>query len=157
MKTFFELQGSYEGLVVRRLKQFARVALLKVINDPPPYWFVRISGFNVSPKGRDRVLVELGLVHPETQVGNWRFTSLEGAQAKFEVLCALPLYQAEEEKAQNLRRQSSERMKRLVQPGKFELIRKASTKISTAEQERASDEPGEEQKQSPDASGQTPS
>ena len=153
MKTFFELKAPYEGLRVRRLKVSGRIWLVQVFNDPPPYWFVMIKGFEVRPKGRDHLLVELGLVHPDTQVGNWRFTSRSAAKAKFEQLSALPLYQAEEEKAKRARRETSERMKRLVDTGKSALARQTVVKISTGDQETASGDHADPQILPPLASG----
>jgi hypothetical protein len=43
MKQFFRLPAAYEGMRVRRLKHFGRIELLRTVDDPNPYWFIRIG------------------------------------------------------------------------------------------------------------------
>ena len=83
-KTFFNLPHYYEGLKARRIKQSGRLWLVKVINDPPPYWFVFIRSFNLVQDKKSGA----------KSIGVWRFQHEEEAHAKFEQLKPLfPAYQ----------------------------------------------------------------
>ena len=46
MKTFFNLEGEYSGLKVRRLAKSGRLVLYRVLNDGAPYWLVQIRNFD---------------------------------------------------------------------------------------------------------------
>src|SRR6266446_5334192 len=46
MKTFFNLEGQYSGLKVRRLAKSGRLVLYRVLNDGAPYWLVQIRNFD---------------------------------------------------------------------------------------------------------------
>ena len=81
-KTFFNLPGYYEGLKARRLAQSGRLWLVKIINDPPPYWLVWIRGFDQQKDKKSG----------GTSIGVWRFQREEEAQEKFKEL--LPVYPA---------------------------------------------------------------
>jgi hypothetical protein len=54
--------------------------MYKVINDPPPYWFVIIKNFDL----------EKDKASGAKSIGSWRFQDEADALAKFEEL--LPLY-----------------------------------------------------------------
>ena len=47
MKTFFELQGAYKGLRVRRLKRFGRIVLDRVISARPNH--PEVCGMDYDP------------------------------------------------------------------------------------------------------------
>jgi hypothetical protein len=96
-KVFFSLQGSYEGLRVRRLKRAGRLVLDQVANDGPLYWFVTVRGFD---ERRDRSL--LARTGSRWGNGTFRFTTLQEAEAKFGELLAFPEYMQEAAEAENL-------------------------------------------------------
>jgi hypothetical protein len=123
-KVFFNLQGGYEGLRVRRLKRSARIVLDQVINDLPHYWFVTIRNFNARID-RPR-LVAVG----ERPWGNgtWRFLTLECAESTFERLRTLPEYAAEERRAENCRIRQRERLLEYQHSGKIGLRRRIEEK-----------------------------
>lgn len=104
MKVFFALQGPYEGLRARRLKQVGRLVFFQVFNDGPTYWFVVIKNF--SP---DLLDVAKGLIDPNGN-GTWRFVDLKRAETKFGELAKLPRYVAEEARAVKSREASRQRM-----------------------------------------------
>jgi hypothetical protein len=79
-KQFFKLTGYYDGLTVKRIAQSGRLWLVRVVNDPPPYWFVMIKGFDPT---RDRA-------SGTKSMGVWRFVDESDALAKFNKL--RPLY-----------------------------------------------------------------
>jgi hypothetical protein len=108
-KTLLLNNEQYDGLKCHRMSQAGRLELLRVTNDPPPYWFVMIRNFNQSPTGPDRKALE-GLT---TAWGNgiWRFLDQDQATAKFQQLASLPIFVAERNKAEKLRNQKRERIK----------------------------------------------
>lgn len=80
MKQYFKLSGYYEGLTAKRIKQSGRLWLVRVVNDPPPYYFVIIRNFDMH---RDKA-------SGAKSIGVWRFIDPQDADAKFEEL--RPLY-----------------------------------------------------------------
>jgi hypothetical protein len=82
---------------VAAIREAGRLEFLRVINDPPSYWFVRIRNFNQSSTGPDRI----ALNDISTPWGNgvWRFLDEAKGRAKFEQLANLPIFLAEREKA----------------------------------------------------------
>ena len=87
----------------RRLEKFGKVELLQITNDPPSYWFVTIRNFD--PK-RD-----LGPVLIDPAKSNvWRFLDFGCAKAKFGELSALPWCLADEQKRQERRLKSTQRI-----------------------------------------------
>jgi hypothetical protein len=38
------MTGFYEGIEAKREKVIGRLELLRVWDDPPPYWFIRLQG-----------------------------------------------------------------------------------------------------------------
>ena len=79
-KQLFKLPGYYKGLIGRRLRQSGRLWLVRVANNPPPYWLVMIRSFHIE---RDRA-------SGAKSIGVWRFVKEQPAIAKFEEL--RPLY-----------------------------------------------------------------
>jgi len=75
-KKYFNLPGYYEGLTAKRIEQSGRLWLVRVCNDPPPYWLVMIRGFN---RKREKA-------SGATSIGVWRFTDKVAAKAKFDEL-----------------------------------------------------------------------
>jgi hypothetical protein len=92
-----------------RLAQAGRLELLRVVNDPPAYWFVMIRNFNPSPTGADRKALE-GLT---TASGNgvWRFLDEDQARTKFEQLASLPIYALEHARCLEIRDKKRQRIK----------------------------------------------
>jgi hypothetical protein len=123
VKQFITLPEMYGDLQARRIGKFGRVELLRIINDGAPYWFVRVTGFDET---RDRPRLE----NCGSRFGNgyWRFLYLDEAQAKFKELTGQPESLKEEERASELRRKNSERMKRLLREGKFKPFEKIPSK-----------------------------
>jgi hypothetical protein len=110
LKTFFKLTGDYEGKRVRRLKQFGRVAFYRVVFDPEeiiqiPYWLIAIKAFD---EERDRPIIRDISAFGN---GTFRFAHLREAEERFEQLCALPEYAADEQKRQKTRTKNSERLR----------------------------------------------
>jgi hypothetical protein len=132
MKTFFELQGAYKGLRVRRLKRFGRIVLDRVISarldhpevcgmdyDPhcqwvpvEPWWFVTIRSFD---EEHDRPL--LAQVGSKWGNGTFRFAHVKPALAKFAELCLIPQYVEEAKKAEISLRKNAERLRAIAQSG----------------------------------------
>ena len=83
----------YGDLRCYRLEQAGRLELLRVLNDPPPYWFVMIRNFDQSPTGPDRLALK-GLTTPWGN-GVWRFLDEGKARAKIEQFSQLPIFLAE--------------------------------------------------------------
>jgi len=108
-KTLLLNNDQYSDLKCHRLAQAGRLEFLRVINDPPAYWFVMIRNFNPSPSGPDRKALE-GLTKPWGN-GCFRFLDESQARAKFEQLASLPIFRLEREKAEKLRDQKKERIK----------------------------------------------
>jgi hypothetical protein len=79
-KQYFKLTGYYEGLTAKRVAQSGRLWLVRIVNDPPPYWFVMIKNFDLT---RDKA-------SGAKSMGVWRFTGEADALAKFNEL--RPLY-----------------------------------------------------------------
>lgn len=94
MKTFYWLDGPYEGLKVRRLERFGSIVFDQVINDGAPYWFVTIRSFE--PDRDQPILREL--FGEKWGNGTRRFVSMADAQTYFERLKTVPLYQELEQK-----------------------------------------------------------
>src|SRR5258708_7129846 len=67
MKKILTLSEDYGALRCYRMEQAGRLELLRVLNDPPPYWFVMIRNFNRSDNGPDRTALK-GLT---TALGEW--------------------------------------------------------------------------------------
>ena len=78
-KQYFNLTGYYQGLTVKRIAQSGRLWLVRVINDPPPYWFVMIRNFDPT---RDKA-------SGAKSMGVWRFVDESDAIAKFNKLRTL--------------------------------------------------------------------
>jgi hypothetical protein len=96
-------------LRARRLEKFGRLELLQILNDQPPYWFVMIRNFDPQRdvasgmKGDSNGPRRQGHLIDPSKNGNWRFTDLQMAKAKFAQLSALPWAIADEVKRQELR------------------------------------------------------
>jgi hypothetical protein len=103
-----ELGNWYSGLRLHRLAKAGRLELVKIVNDPPPYWFVMIRNFDQSDHGPDRKALE-GITTPWGN-GDWRFLDFEKAKAKFEQLERLPIFAAEALAAQKLRDKRKQHM-----------------------------------------------
>ena len=108
-KTLLLDNEQYHGLKCSRLAQAGRLELLRVLNDPPSYWFVMIRNFNPSPSGADRI----ALRGHTTEWGNgvWRFLDEDAAKTTFQQLASLPMFVAERAKAMKLRDQKRKRIK----------------------------------------------
>ena len=94
MKTFYWLDGPYEGLKVRRLDRFGPIVFDQVINDGAPYWFVTIRGFE--PERDQPILREL--FGQKWGNGTRRFVSMADVHDYLERLETVPLYQELEQK-----------------------------------------------------------
>jgi hypothetical protein len=116
MKTFFKLTGAYEGLHVRRLRQFGRVVFYRVIPDDAddPYWLIQIKNFTEADRSIIRHLSGWGN-------GTFRFAHLKEAEEHLERLCGLPKYAADEIKRQNSLRKQSERLQAMQDSGRIGL------------------------------------
>ena len=104
MKTFYWLDGPYEGLKVRRLDRFGPIVFDQVINDGAPYWFVTIRGFE--PERDQPILREL--FGQKLSNGTKRFVRLADARQYLERLKTVPLYQDLEQKRLALEKQRRE-------------------------------------------------
>lgn len=104
-------QAAPDGSPLRcyRLEQAGRLELLRVLNDPPPYWFVLIRNFDQSETRTDRTALQ-GLT---TSWGNgvWRFLDEGTAKAKFEQLASLPIFHAERARCLEIRNKKRQRIK----------------------------------------------
>lgn len=105
------LGEQYGGLRCSRLEQAGRLELVRVLNDPPPYWFVLIRSFDQSENGADRKALK-GLTTPWGN-GVWRFLEFEKAKAKFEQVSPLPIFLAERARYLERRAKSAERLKKV--------------------------------------------
>jgi len=117
-KTFFDLSGEYEGKRVRRLNQFGRCVLYRVIRDDreiiqSDYWLIHIENFS---EERDRPLIRR-----LSRFGNgwFRFGYRKEAQAMFAEFCSLPEYTADELKRQNSLSRARDRAKAMIETGKL--------------------------------------
>jgi hypothetical protein len=103
-------------LRARRLEKFGRLELLQILNDQPPYWFVMIRNFDskrdLAPgmKGDSSGPRRQEQLIAPSKNGNWRFTDLEMAKAKFALLSVLPWAIADEAKRQELREKQKQRI-----------------------------------------------
>lgn len=103
-------------LRARRLEKFGRLELLQILNDQPPYWFVMIRNFDpqrdVAPgmKGHSSGPRRQGRLIDPSKNGNWRFTDVGMAKAKFTELSALPWCLADEQKRQERRLKATQRI-----------------------------------------------
>jgi hypothetical protein len=106
-------QAARDGgpLRLRRLEQAGRLALVQIVNDPPPYWFVLIRNFDQSPNGKDRQA--LAGVTNAWGNGVWRFLDFAKARSRFEAFKALPIFVEEAKNAQKQREEKKERLARL--------------------------------------------
>jgi hypothetical protein len=90
-------------LRARRLEKFGRLELLQITNDPPSYWFVMIRNFD--PKSD----VASEFIDP-AKSSVWRFLDFRRAKTKFAELSALPWAIADEQKRQERRLKSTQRI-----------------------------------------------
>jgi hypothetical protein len=111
MRTFILMKGFYEGLRARRLEVYGRLELLEIMNDPPPYWFIRLYGKERPLDARYWDGKDTGLC--------WRLTELAAARLKFAELCSQPEYIQEAEKARNLSEAKRQRALEGVRSGKL--------------------------------------
>jgi hypothetical protein len=95
----------------RRLEQAGRLELVRILNDPPAYWFVLIRNFDMSTESADRRALA-GLTTPWGN-GVWRFLEFEKAKARFAQLSALPIFVAERDRAQKTREKAAERLRKV--------------------------------------------
>jgi hypothetical protein len=117
-KTFFSLGGEYQGKRVRRLSQFGRVVLYRVVRDTAEiiqadYWLVHIEGFT---EERDRSIIRRISRHGN---GWFRFVRFQAAQAVFAELCSAPEYGADELKRQNSLSAARSRIRTMLDSGKL--------------------------------------
>ena len=130
MKTFYWLDGAYEGLKVRRLDRFGPVVLDQVINDGAPYWFVTIRAFE--PERDQPILKEL--FGQKLGNGTRRFVRMTDARDYLERLKTVPLYQELEQKRltlENWRRENALNRLMPLATGKNPSVRKNDTPFST--------------------------
>jgi hypothetical protein len=97
-----------------RIEQAGRLELVRVLNDPPSYWFVLIRGFNQSDNGPDRQALK-GLTTPWGN-GVWRFLDEAKAKVKFEQLAKLPIFVTERARMLEARAESAERLQKVRIP-----------------------------------------
>lgn len=124
MRKILVLEGEAYGqaapdggpLRARRLEKFGRLELLQILNDQPPYWFVLIRNFDPKRDWAPGTKGDLSgprrqehLIDPSKN-GNWRFTDLGTATAKFAQLSALPWCVADEQMRQQLREKQKQRI-----------------------------------------------
>src|SRR5258707_7734272 len=118
-KQFFHLTGDYEGKYVRRLRQFGRVVFYRVVHDADeivqkPYWLIQIKNFR--PDTIDRVIYERWNAWGN---GTFRFAHLKEAQNRFDELCTIPEYAAEEEERQKSIVRARNHAKAMLESGKI--------------------------------------
>lgn len=121
MKQFITLPEMYEDLQARRIRKFGRVELLRIFNDGPPYWFVRIAGFNET---RDRPRSKR--CGSEFGNGYWRFVRLNEAEEKFNQFAMEPESIKEQRQASALREKQKQVMLDRIAAGKFTPFKKAT-------------------------------
>jgi hypothetical protein len=128
MKTFVELPAMYEGAKARRLSKVGRIELLRVIEEPP-YWFVRIVGFQET---RDRPRLE----RCGSGFGNgyWRFGYYEAAVARFKELASQPESIKEQKEGEILREKQKQRYQERVRAGTMVAFKKSAQKTPDVEQ-----------------------
>lgn len=117
-KQFFKLTGDYEGKRVRRLKQFGRVVFYRVFFDPDEivqidYWLIAIKNFS---EEHDRPIIRHISAFGN---GTFRFAHLREAEERFEQLCALSEYAADEIKRQNSIARAREHAQSMLATGKM--------------------------------------
>ena len=101
----------------------------RIINDPPPYWFVTVRNYHEVLDLRRQIDR-----FPDCRWGNnnWRFVDFERAKAHFAKLCSHPDYVAEGQKAQKLRLARKEPIKALQQVGKMRSLPPSVEKLTGA-------------------------
>jgi hypothetical protein len=95
----------------RRVAQCGRLELLRIVNDPPAYWFVMVRNFDESTDSPDRKALRSALGNIWLGNGVWRFLECDKAKAHFDRLSKLPIFIQEQARRLEIRAKSAERLK----------------------------------------------